>query len=95
MIPDPERVQGKISLAVTPRFSDTFLGSLMMKFGEVYPKIKLQAISMSHDKIFQQLQSGNDNFDLAIVNLLNVVHLILRLLWNVVSESRPAPAPTF
>ena len=72
MIPDPERVQGKISLAVTPRFSDTFLGSLMMKFGEAYPKIKLQVISMSHDKIFQQLQSGNDNFDLVIVNLLNV-----------------------
>lgn len=72
MIPNPDTTTGEIRLAVTPRFSDTYLGNLILRFNEVYPKIRLHAVSMNNQKIFQEIQSGDENFDIAIVNLVNL-----------------------
>lgn len=68
-ISDPKLIQGEISLAITPRFSDSYLGKLMYRFSYHYPKIKLLVDSMSNDKIAKKMQSGEAEFNLAIINV--------------------------
>lgn len=72
LIPAPDTMNGVIRLAVTPRFSDTYLGNVILRFNEVYPKIRLHAVSMNNNEIFERIQSENNVFDIAIVNLLNL-----------------------
>lgn len=72
MIPAPDTIEGVIRLAVTPRFSDTYLGSVVLRFNEIYPKIRLHAVSMNNNEIFERIQSENNAFDIAIINLLNL-----------------------
>lgn len=72
LIPDPDTIKGAIKLVVTPRFSDTYLGNMILRFNEIYPKIRLHVVSMNNNEIFERMQSENNAFDIAIVNLLNL-----------------------
>lgn len=72
LIPNPKLIQGEIALTVTPRFADSYLGKLLFKFNEIYPKIKIRVDSMSNDKIFEKMRGNYGTFDIAIVNIVNL-----------------------
>ena len=71
LLPDPETISGEINLAVTPRFTDSYLGSLLTSFNLRYPNIRIRVDSMNNSKIFQKMQEGK-SFDIGIVTVANI-----------------------
>ena len=70
LLPDPEAV-AEVNLAVTPRFTDSYLGSLLTSFNLRYPNIRIRVDSMNNSKIFQKMQEGK-SFDIGIVTVANI-----------------------
>lgn len=71
LLPNPETISGEINLAVTPRFTDSYLGSLLTSFNLRYPNIRIRVDSMNNSKIFQKMQEGK-SFNIGIVTVANI-----------------------
>lgn len=68
----PKTVKGSISLAVTPRFADTYLGKMLSRLHFSYPGITLRVDSRSNDKIIARMRKNADESTLGIVSILNM-----------------------
>lgn len=68
----PKTVKGSLSLTVTPRFADAYLGKMLSRLHFPYPGIKLRVDSRSNDKIIARVREAEDDSTLGIISVLNM-----------------------
>lgn len=65
-----DSIKGEVKMAVTTRFGDSYLGKVLSKFSEKYPKIKIYVETYDNFRVIEEMIHGKTDATLGIVTMV-------------------------